>query len=326
LAPLSFAFGVIVRVRRSAYATGRLRSVRVAKPVIVIGNVTVGGTGKTPFVIWLANQLAGRGHRVAIVTRGYGGNSKTWPREVTADSNPREVGDEPVLMAQKSAALVIADPDRLRAAQHAITRAADVILSDDGLQHYRLRRDGEIAVLDGARGLGNAQLLPAGPLREPADRLSTVDLILVNRRDEKAFRVESAQHVPRAEFRLISTGARSMTTGEERTLESFRGLKIHAVAGIGNPPAFFRSLRAAGLHIVEHALADHVDLQPKHLDFGDAAPVLMTEKDAVKCRSFADAHCWSVQAEVQLTKQHQSQVLSIVDNMLLRHRTLNTAE
>jgi len=320
LAPLSVLFGFIVRARRAAYATGRLAARRVAKPVIVIGNVTVGGTGKTPFVIWLANMLAGRGHRVAIVTRGYGGNSKTWPREVTADSDPRDVGDEPVLMAQKTAALVIADPDRVRAAEQAIARAADVILSDDGLQHYRLFRDGEIVVVDGARGLGNGRMLPAGPLREPSNRLAQVDLILVNRRDEKMLELEFPARVPSVEFRLFAMNARSMSSGATRELESFRQLKIHAVAGIGHPQAFFQALRAAGLHIVEHAFADHADLQPADLDFGDSAPVLMTEKDAVKCRRFADGRFWTVQAEVQLSKQHQTRILSIVDGILERHR------
>ena len=293
---------------------------RVEKPVIVIGNITVGGTGKTPLVIWLANALAGRGYRVAIVTRGYGGRSKTWPREVNASCDSREVGDEPVLMAQKTAALVIADPDRVRAAQQAVARGADVILSDDGLQHYRLSRDGEIVVLDGARGLGNGRLLPSGPLREPPGRLAEVDMVLVNRRVDKARPLELPESVARAEFRLVPTAVRALVTGERRSLDSFRHLKIHAVAGIGNPQSFFQSLRAAGLHILEHALADHADLQPGDLQFGDSAPVLMTEKDAVKCQSFATDRHWLVETEVQLSSEHREQVLSVLDSVLERHR------
>jgi tetraacyldisaccharide 4'-kinase len=287
----------------------------------VVGNVTVGGTGKTPFVIWLANALAGRGYRVAIVTRGYGGNSKTWPREVTAQSDWREVGDEPVLLAQKTAALVIADPDRVRAAERAVARAADVILSDDGMQHYRLDRDGEIVVVDGTRGLGNGLLLPAGPLREPRDRLALADLVLINRRDERTLELALPTRVAKAEFQLLATVVRSVTTGQPRSLDSFRSLKIHAVAAIGHPQAFFRALRAAGLHIIEHAFADHAELKRADLDFGDSAPVLMTEKDAVKCRAFADGRYWAVETQVQVAKQYQAQVFSTVDGILERHRT-----
>jgi tetraacyldisaccharide 4'-kinase len=186
LLPLSWLFGFVVACRRAAYRFGLLRRVRVARPVVVIGNVTVGGTGKTPFAIWLAAQLQAKGMRVGIVLRGYGGSSAQWPRDVRSDTAPEEVGDEAVLLAQRTGAIVVAGPDRVAAAHRAIECGAEIVLSDDGLQHYRLARDREIVVIDGRRGVGNRQLLPAGPLREPVSRLAQADLRVVSWRDGSA--------------------------------------------------------------------------------------------------------------------------------------------
>ncbi len=187
LLPLSWLFAVIVALRRAAYRSGLAQSFRVSRPVIVVGNITVGGTGKTPMTIWLAEQLSARGLRVGIVLRGYGGTSTQWPRDVTnADTSAEEVGDEAVLLARRTGALVVAGPDRVAAAKRAIERGAQVVLCDDGLQHYRLARDLEIAVIDERRGLGNGRLLPSGPLREPASRLDSVDLKVLTRRSSRS--------------------------------------------------------------------------------------------------------------------------------------------
>ena len=179
--PVSLLYLALARLRRTAYARGWRQAVETSVPVIVVGNVSVGGTGKTPFVIWLAEQLKQRGRRVGIVTRGYRGRGTQWPQPVTADSDPYEVGDEPVLLARRTGCPVVAGPDRVACVEALIKETrVDVVLSDDGLQHYRLARRFEIAVVDGVRGMGNELCLPAGPLREPPGRLQEVDAIVVN--------------------------------------------------------------------------------------------------------------------------------------------------
>jgi tetraacyldisaccharide 4'-kinase len=259
----------------------------------VVGNISVGGTGKTPLVIWLAEELRWRGHRPGIITRGYGGGSPTWPQHVSAASDAASVGDEAVLLAARSKAIVVAGPDRVACANAAIERGATVILSDDGLQHYRLLRDYEIAVIDGTRGVGNGFLLPAGPLRESKRRLETVDAVVVTQRahDEVSYSLARPKwFTARGEIR----DAWSLKTREIRPLSAFAGIPVHAIAGIGHPTAFFDGLSHAGLKVDTRALADHAAIAVDDLRFADTAPVLMTEKDAVKCRAFADQRCWAV--------------------------------
>jgi tetraacyldisaccharide 4'-kinase len=313
LLPLSWLFMLVAVARRAAYRVGVLGSVRVSRPVVVVGNVTVGGTGKTPFTIWLARQLQSRGVKVGIVLRGYGGTSDRWPRDVTAESDPGEVGDEAVLLAKQTGSIVVAAPDRVAAARRAIELGATVVLCDDGLQHYRLRRDLEVAVVDAQRQLGNARLLPAGPLREPAIRLNEVDLVVLTRRPSD----RSARSHRRQVFavpRLVE--ARSITTDERRPLQSFAGRRVHAVAGIGNPHAFFQALSALGLDVDGRALADHARLSADDITFPDDAPVLMTEKDAVKCRAIADARHWAVRMDVELDAADAAIVMSLVERVL----------
>lgn len=300
-------------LRRAAYRTGILRSHRVACPLIVIGNVTVGGTGKTPFVIWMTRYLQQRGLRVGVVLRGYGGGSTQWPRDVYPDTSPAEVGDEAVLHAQR-ADIVVAGPDRVAAASRAAERGADVILSDDGLQHYRLARDAEIAVIDAQRELGNRFLLPAGPLREPATRLRETRLIVRTARSDA---VPAALVQPNeAVARVRLTHAVSLVTGERRLLSDFAAVHVHAVAGIGNPSAFFSSLRAAGLDIDAHELPDHAALTAADVVFPDAAPVLMTQKDAVKCGEFADGRHWFVELELVLADTDAGKIAMLIDDVL----------
>jgi tetraacyldisaccharide 4'-kinase len=311
LLPLSWLFRGIVSVRRAAYRRGWLSSVRVARPVIVVGNITVGGTGKTPFTMWLAHRLQARGLRVGIVLRGYGGRSAHWPREVTARTAWEEVGDEAVLLAERTGAIVVAGPDRVADARRAIELGADVVLSDDGLQHYRLARDCEIAVVDAKRGLGNHRLLPAGPLRESAARLSAVDLRVLRGPSEPT----PQAHAGAAQQVRISSmlgEAVSLTTGQRRRVQSFADTPVHAIAAIGHPAAFFASLRALGLEVQEHALADHARLGRTDISFDDGRPVLMTEKDAVKCRAIADERHWAVRMDVHMSAADEAAVSGIV--------------
>ncbi|MDW8469945.1 MAG: tetraacyldisaccharide 4'-kinase [Burkholderiales bacterium] len=290
LAPASLAFGAAVALRRLAYAAGLAARERVPVPVVVVGNLTVGGAGKTPLVAWLARFLAAHGRRPGIVARGWGGGARA-PREASAGSDPAEVGDEPVLLARLAGCPVWIGRRRADACRALLARypACDVIVADDGLQHYALARDLELCVVE-ARGLGNRFLLPAGPLREPLARLRTVDALiehgalppavsaLAPRRF--AMRLEGAE--------LVQLGA----PGERRPAASFRGRRVHAVAGIGDPQRFFAQLAAFGIEVVPHAFPDHHPFAPADLAFDDDLPVVMTEKDAVKCERFAGPRHW----------------------------------
>jgi tetraacyldisaccharide 4'-kinase len=320
LLPLSWLYRAVMAARRVFYEQGWLSSYRITRPVIVVGNLTVGGTGKTPFVAWLAEKLTERGLRVGILSRGYGSQS-TAPRVVEPNSAWQQVGDEPLLLRQRTGCDVVVSIDRAAGAQMLVQRGADVIVSDDGLQHLRLARDLEIVVVDGARGFGNGRLLPAGPLREPASRAAFADLVVINGRPEH----ESITRLP--ESRRAQPVQMSLSAGRvlpvagvraDRALESFRGQRVHAVAGIGNPWRFFADLRGRGLDIVEHAFPDHHPFGAADLDFGDAQPVLMTEKDAVKCRSFADARAWYVPVTARFSDTHSAELLETIAGKLGR--------
>jgi len=289
--PLSLLFRFLVAVRRALYHGGWIKSVRAPAPVIVVGNITVGGTGKTPLCIWLAQFLRQHGFRPGIVTRGYGGGARSWPLEVAPESDPTLAGDEPVLLARHAGCPVLVDPDRVRGARALTTNGrCDVILSDDGLQHYRLARDVEIAVIDGVCRFGNGWLLPAGPLREPLSRLRSVDL-----------RVVQGGATRSGEFgmRLVPSQYARVSDGTPTELDAFRGVRVHAVAGIGHPARFFDTLRNLGVDVVEHPFPDHHRFESADLDFGDELPVIMTEKDAVKCQRFARTTWWYIAVAAQ---------------------------
>jgi tetraacyldisaccharide 4'-kinase len=317
LAPLSWLFRLVVAGRRAAYRYGLLESYQIGRPMIVIGNLTVGGTGKTPLTLWIADELRNRGRKVAIVLRGYGGRSSHWPRDVHPDTAWEEVGDEAVLLARRSGAIVVAGPDRVAAARRAVELGADVIVCDDGLQHYRLRRDCEIAVVDARRGLGNARMLPAGPLREPAERLRGVDLVAITRRStehaEESAGVSGGVRTIAVSARLGC--ARSLVSGETRALGSFAGERVGALAAIGHPQAFFDALAKAGLQVDARPLPDHARPGRDEMLFGDAQ-VLMTEKDAVKCLEIADSRHWSVALELDIGATDRAVVSSVIDRVL----------
>jgi len=318
LLPLSWLYRAVMAARRVFYEQGWLASYRIARPVIVVGNLTVGGTGKTPFVAWLAEKLTERGLRVGILSRGYGSTS-TEPRVVEPNSPWQQVGDEPLLLRQRTGCDVVVSVDRAAGAEMLVKRGADVIVSDDGLQHLRLARDLEIVVIDGARGFGNGRLLPAGPLREPSSRAALANVVVVNGRPEHGSITRlpaSPQPMQMALFSarvLPVAGARA-----DRALESFRGQRVHAVAGIGNPWRFFADLRGRGLDIVEHPFPDHHPFSAADLDFGDTQPVLMTEKDAVKCRAFADSRLWFVPVTARFSDAQADGLLEAIAGKLGR--------
>lgn len=293
LLPLALLFRLIVSIRRLGYRKGVLRSYRLAVPVIVVGNIFVGGTGKTPLVLWLVEALRGMGLHPGIVTRGYRGRATSWPQKVTAASDPVLVGDEPVLLAQRGDCPVVAGPDRVAGGRVLVEDwGCDCVISDDGLQHYALQRDLELLVIDTKRGLGNGLMLPAGPLREPAGRLQSVDMVLANGGPSGL----TAHH-----FTLELESAICLAPGGEAVpLDRFAGRQVHAVCGIGNPQRFFDALAGHGIRVIPHPFADHHAYQAADIGFGDELPVLMTEKDAVKCRAFAGENHWVVPAETVL--------------------------
>ncbi|WP_199099220.1 tetraacyldisaccharide 4'-kinase [Dyella sp. ASV21] len=281
--PLAGLYGAVSAIRRSLYRSGLLRSTRLSVPVIVIGNLTAGGTGKTPLTIAVAEALRRRGYTPGVVSRGYGGTQKE-PQLLDASPDPAVVGDEPCLIRSSGVAVAVGR-DRPAAAQLLIKAGCDVVIADDGLQHYALARDVEICVIDGVRRFGNGKLLPAGPLREPRSRLQQVDFRVCNGG------VFSPGDVP---MHLQGSQARGLLDNHTKSMADFVGQTVHAVAAIGHPQRFFASLRSQGVLVIEHPFPDHHAFVAKDLDYGDSTPVLMTEKDAVKCQGFAQENWWSV--------------------------------
>lgn len=298
LLPLSALYWLAVTLRKALYGFGVLRRSRVAAPVIVVGNITAGGTGKTPTAVWLAAEMKARGFRPGIVSRGYGGSKSSSPMRVDAASDPAVVGDEPVLLARHSGCRVAVDRNRVRAAEMLIDDGADLVIADDGLQHLRLDRDYEICVVDGSRWLGNRLVLPAGPLRETAARLESVDQILVNGALAEPGRTAKEQNA--IEFTLVATEARRLNGSLTREIGRFAGTTVHGVAAIGNPLRFFDMLRAHGLQVIEHVYPDHAKVALADLSYGDEFPVLMTEKDAVKLGARVGDRYWYVPVDVEM--------------------------
>jgi tetraacyldisaccharide 4'-kinase len=311
--PLEWLYRGVVALRAALYRARVLRSTRVGVPVIVVGNVTVGGTGKTPVAAWLAGELTRRGHRVGVVLRGYGGAHRGAARVVRRDDDPREVGDEALLHARAGVQVVVIGARRAAAAELARGQGAEVVVSDDGLQHLALARDVEIAVVDGRRGLGNQHLLPAGPLREPRRRLEGVHAVVVTRRDAHPVLHPRLRGPLLIEARFAPGAAVNVRDGRRVALDAFRDRPaLHAVAGIGHPEGFFEALRAHGLRFAAHALADHAALDPAALPFPAQAAVLMTGKDAVKCGGFAGPDWWWVDLEVSLDRDDAARLLGLV--------------
>lgn len=292
LLPLSWFFSVAVWLRRWSYRHNIFPREQIPVPVIVAGNITVGGTGKTPLVIWLAKYLEQAGYQPGIISRGYGGKAKSWPQQVRPESDPAQVGDEPVLIARRTGCPMWVGPDRPATARALLDSSdCDIIISDDGLQHYALGRDIEIAVIDGQRQLGNGFCLPAGPLREPRSRLKEVDLVVVNGTSETAGYYS---------MELEAGNLMNLEVPEEQVeLKDFDCNKVHGIAAIGNPGRFFDTLSRYGLKVIKHPFDDHHFYSPEEISPDDDLPVLMTEKDAVKCFSFAQRRHWYLQVNAR---------------------------
>ena len=303
LIPLSWLFCLLVSCRQLLYRYKILPSYRPPVPVIVVGNITAGGTGKTPLVIWLAQFLQTQGYRPGIISRGYGGRGD-WPQQVSADSSYQAVGDEAVLLALHTQCPVAVGPKRPAVIQSLLAyHCVDLIISDDGLQHYGMQRDIEIAVVHGERRFGNGHCLPAGPLRERPSRLDRVDITIVN----------GSGLADEYTMSLIQRFAVQIKTGKKRPLSDFVNTPIHGVAGIGYPEGFFKQLRQAGMSLYPHCFPDHYPYQPKDLDFADSLPILMSEKDAVRCKEWANERLWSVVADLQVDDRFGKRLLLLLE-------------
>lgn len=292
LLPLSMIFYFILTIRRSLFRLGVRKTHHFPVPVIVVGNITVGGTGKTPFVIWLAQLLQSQGLKPGIVSRGYGGKRRRMPCQVEDHANPALVGDEAVLLKKQTHCPVFVSVNRVAAVRALLAKTdCDVVISDDGLQHYRLGREIEIAIVDGIRRFGNQLLLPAGPLREPVSRLKQVDFIVAQQQ------AKAGEHLMLLQGDMLVS---LMNPDLKKPLAAYKYNKAHVVAAIGNPKRFFSHLRSHGIEVIEHTFPDHYLFKKADIDFGDDLPVIMTEKDAVKCMNFSDERHWYFPVEAKI--------------------------
>lgn len=307
LLPFAWLYGVIARRRRLQLSAA---AERLPVPVIVVGNISLGGTGKTPFVIWLVERLREWGYTPGVISRGYGGKAPQYPMAVHGESNPSFCGDEPLLMARRLNVPLVIDPDRRAAGRFLLAQnpTVNVIVADDGLQHYRLARDLEICIVDGMRGLGNGALIPAGPLREAPARMREVQLAVIN---GGGWRGDAPEHADM----FLRMGEAHSFKGAREPLSVYKGQVVHAVAGIGNPDRFFSQLRWLGIEVIPHAFPDHHVFSSKDFDFVDAHPVLMTEKDAVKCADFAQADWRFVPVVADLHADYTALVRKLVNSL-----------
>lgn len=308
--PFHCALLPLITFRRWGCRTGLFKSHGVDCPVVVVGNISVGGTGKTPFLLWLYERLQQNGIQAGIISRGYKSDSNA-ALTVHADSLPEQVGDEPYMMYQRTQCPMVIASDRVAAAKQLLRDYphVQVILSDDGMQHYRLKRDIEIAMVDGTVGLGNGRLIPAGPLREPPSRLDKVDYIVANTK-------------PFNDAPVMTLNAQTLQgIGEDNTdtvceLSDFSEKTVHAVAGIGNPARFFDTLRQHDLNVIEHPFPDHYAFTPKDFEFNDGKPIILTEKDAVKCRNVRLNQLWYLPVVAQLPDVFESALLNHINTLI----------
>lgn len=294
-------FRSVTKLRRALYRSNNLSVYRAPVPVIIVGNINVGGSGKTPLVIWLVETLREAGYKPGVISRGYGGEAENYPLKVGAETPVSQSGDEPLLISRRTGVPLVVDPKRSRAAEYLLQNyKVDVIISDDGLQHYALARDIELVVVDGQRRFGNTRCLPAGPLREPLSRLHEVDFVINNGGEVNG----------EVSMRLQMGGVWQLSHPQNlRSVESFAE-ETHAVAGIGNPERFFQQLEQAGIHIQRHSFPDHHAYQAT--DLPKDGEVLMTEKDAVKCLSFAADNTWAVSVQAVLPEDFRESLLARV--------------
>lgn len=320
LAPFSLLFWLISQLRRTLYRAKILKSYRSPVPVLVVGNISVGGNGKTPVVVWLVEQLQQRGIKVGVISRGYGGKNKQFPQLVTAESDPEQMGDEPVLIAQRTHAPVAISPNRQQSIELLLSRfELDLIITDDGLQHYALQRDMEWVVVDGERRFGNGFVLPAGGLRELPSRLKSVQAVICNGKS-----ANPNEHL----MSLEPTDAINLKTGERKPLQAFAGSEVVALAGIGYPPRFFTMLQDLGIRLKDrHSFADHQTYRHQMIaPLANAnTPLLMTEKDAVKCHAFAEANWWFMPVSAKFSENATACLLQPILDLVRTHNERKTA-
>lgn len=300
LRPLAALYRRLMERRRRAYASGTKAAWRAPVPVIVVGNITLGGTGKSPLVAWLVRWLGDQGYTPGIITRGYGGKAARYPLRVTPQTPVTQSGDEPLMLVQQTGVAVVADPERSRGVKALLDDGCDIIVSDDGLQHLALERDIELAVVDGARGLGNGQCLPAGPLREPPERLADVDAVLVN--GDLCTPLDVAMQP----MHLAPQCWRRLSTGQTHALTPLPfALPVRGIAGIGRPARFFTTLEALGVRGSWHGFADHHRFTARDLAASDGQALVMTAKDAVKCHPWAPSDSWVLDVEAVLPPEFE---------------------
>lgn len=322
LMPLSWLYVLIAKRRRVKREANRVAN-EDFPPIIIVGNITVGGTGKTPLIIALTRALQAQGLRVGIVSRGYGGNTTKYPAQVEAHSSVDEKGDEAVMIKRSVDCPVVVDPVRVNALKALLeTTPCDVVLSDDGLQHYALPRSLEIVVLDGDRLLGNGLCLPAGPLREEPSRLSEVDYVVVNGGNEAQWRAELAKYAtlpPTGTMRLQPSAWVNLHSGERVALDALPingSTSVHALAGIGNPDRFFDAVRALGLQPLCHPFPDHYSFTASDLKFAGTDTIVMTHKDAVKCEKFAGRHCWYLEVNADVEQALMTRLIADIQSLV----------
>lgn len=305
LLPLSGLYCLLVYLRRYAYRKGVFKRTQIKVPVIVVGNITTGGTGKTPLVIAVVNILKQAGYNPGIISRGYGGKARTWPQQVRPDADPVMVGDEPVIIARRTGCPMAVGPNRVQAVTALLAYYdCDIVVSDDGLQHYALERDVEVVVVDGMRRFGNGWCLPAGPLRETMDRLQEVDLVVTN------------GNPVGDEYPMDYVGRQWINVSEPDSnaeMSQFAGQQVHAIAGVGNPQRFFNMLRNEGVDVIEHTYPDHYAFTRDDFEFEKTLPILMTEKDAVKCERLQLDNAWYVPIQAQVQKKFENHLLNILE-------------
>jgi len=300
-------FTFVVATRMKFYALGLFKTHQLKVPVIVVGNITAGGGGKTPMVIWLANHLKSMGYKPGIISRGYGGKRKVEPMFVTANANPVATGDEALLMAKKTQLPVMVGKDRVKAAKTLIQNyPVNVLIADDGLQHLALGRDAEIVMLDAKWRTGNHMMIPAGPLREPLERLNSVDMVVfkgfMDQQHHYKFAIESIHQLNHVNV--------------FKDVVDFRNKKVVAMAGTANPDSFFSLLSAAGMAIIKQPLPDHYEISAADFEPHQDTLVLITEKDAVKCENMNLSHVWVVKMEVVMPEKTNLALTELIERVM----------
>lgn len=321
LLPLTGVFYLLSSARRLAFSLGLLKSYKVDKPVIVVGNIGIGGNGKTPVVVHLVELIKAQGFKPGVISRGYGGKAQNYPYLLDESSTTSQAGDEPILIYQRCHVPVVVGADRVANAQMLIKQGCNIVISDDGLQHYRLQRDIELVIIDAKRLFGNGLLLPAGPLREGVWRLQQADLVIYNGNNARHFCYSTALNDKSLLMILAASELIHIKTGEKISLVSFlqQWQRVNAIAGIGDPQRFFDTLVALGFNVVrQQGFIDHKDFIAEDFNhFKTDLPLLMTEKDAVKCQAFAQDNWWYLPVKAQFSKQDEQVLLKCLTTTLL---------